>query len=146
MHTVLDDATTWFLQEIVYKDGLHIIVAEGFKSTEPEDLFIGQTNLGPAYSIDVRSDSREIVIRFAEFVVWQVIKESFTCRDDYESSDDDGFLRILERSRYLDYVIANHGWFREVVGPAKHYQLCTEYELVDIVAYDHPVIDEWPSS
>ena len=50
MRTVLDDAKTWFLHGIVYQDDSQIIVAEGFRSDEAEDLIIGQTNLGPANS------------------------------------------------------------------------------------------------
>jgi len=145
MRTVLDDAKTWFLHAILYQDDLRIILAEGFRSDEPEDLVVGQTNLGPAHSIDIRSDSRKVVVQFPQPVAWQVVDESFTTHDDYESGDD-GFLRILDRSRYLDYVIENHGWFRDTVGPAKHYRLWTENEVMDVVAYDAPEIGDWDDS
>jgi hypothetical protein len=142
MQTVLDDAETWFLQGIVYQDDLRIIVAEGFKSDDPEDLVIAGTNLGPAYSVDVSSESRRFVVRFPRNVAWQVIVESFTSRDDYESGDD-GFLQTLDRSRYLDHVHEHHGWFRETVGPANHYRLCMVDEVIDVIAFDAPMIEEW---
>ncbi len=142
MRTVLDDAKTWLLHGIVYQDDLRIIVVEGFQSEEAEDLVVGETNLGPAHSIDIRSDSRKMVVRFPRLVAWQVVDESFTSHDDYESGDD-GVLRILDRSRYLDYVVENHGWFRDMVGPARHYRIWTEDDVIDVIAFDEPEIREW---
>jgi hypothetical protein len=43
-------------------------------------------------------------------------------------------LQVLSRSKYLDYVRANHGWFEDMRGPAKHYRVWTENEVVDVIA------------
>jgi hypothetical protein len=142
MQSILDDAKSWFIDAIVYQDDLLIRVVEGLVDPVPEDLVIGQTNLGPVNSIEVGENSRRVVVRFARCVSWQVVNESFTSFDEYEMRDDTGFLQILERSKYLDYVLENHGWFREVVGPAKHYRLLTENEVVDIVAFDCPTFEQ----
>jgi hypothetical protein len=49
-------------------------------------------------------------------VAWQVVDESYTSFDDYEKRGDSGTLQSLSRSKYLDYVKANHGWFEDLIG------------------------------
>lgn len=58
-----------------------------------------------------------------------------------EERDDTGFLAKLTRSEYLRCVEENHGWFKDVVGPAIHYRLWTANEVFDIVAHDEPVVE-----
>jgi hypothetical protein len=71
-------------------------------------------------------------------VVWQCVDESWTAFDAYEEREDDGSLQVLTRSRYLDYAHAAHGWFTDMVGPAKHYRVWTQNEVIDVVSFDPP--------
>ena len=53
---------------------------------------------------------------------------------------DNSTLQVLTRSRYLDYVRANHGWFEAIFGPGKLYRICTEDDIVEVVACDPPTV------
>ena len=84
-----------------------------------------------------------MIVRFEEVVAWQVVDESYTSWDDYEQRDDTNVLQELSRSRYLDYVRDNHGWFQDIIGPAKHYRIWTGDEVVDVVSVSEPEIEPW---
>jgi hypothetical protein len=128
---------------LVYQDELRVIVAEGFVGDQTEDLRIGDHTIKDLRSINVSDKSRLFEIRFPQFVAWQVVNESFTSFDEYELRDDTGTLQTLSRSKYFDYVKANHGWYEDVIGPAKHYRVWTENEVVDVVACEPPTIQPW---
>ena len=143
MRTPLDDAKTWFLDEINYQGELQVIVAEGFVGDGPEDLRIGDHVIRDTYPIETRSDGRYFTIRFPHSVAWQVVDESFTSFDEYEQRDDTGTVQILTRSKYVDYDNASHGWYADVRGLALHYRVWTENEVIDVVACEPPVIEPW---
>ena len=143
MRTILDDVKTWFLHGVVYQDELRVIVAEGFVGDQTEELRIGDHTIRDLRPIDVSDKSRLFVVRFPHFVAWQVVDESFTSFDDYEQRDDTGTLQSLSRSKYLDYVKNNHGWFEDTNGPAKHYRVWTENEVIDVVACKPPSVEPW---
>ena len=143
MQTPLDNAETWFLHALVYQNELQVIVAEGFVSDLTEDLQIGGHTVKGLRPIDVSDKSRLYEIRFSRFVTWQVVNESFSSFDEYEMRDDTGTLQSLSRSKYLDYVNEHHGWYKDVIGPAKHYRVWTENEVVDVVACEPPTIQPW---
>lgn len=149
MRTVLDEARMWQVHTIVYQDDLRLILAEMFvgelDDTRVDPNPVVQKILGGSRPIEVRDDSRLIIVRFPQTVTWQVVNESFTSWDDYEERDDTSVIQIITRSRYLDYVHQNHGWFRETIGPAKLYRVLTANEVVDVVACEPPTIEPWKS-
>lgn len=140
VRTLLDDGKSWFLESLVYGEEVRVVVVEGIRASEPEDLIVGEHVFKDLYAIEPSPESRRMVVRFSRPVAWQVIDESYTQFDKDEVRDDTGFLRVLERSKYLRYVEANHGWYREMVGPAAHYRLWTEDEVIDVIAHDEPVV------
>ena len=73
-------------------------------------------------------------------MAWQCVDESYTMRNEDEERDDTSRLQVLTKSPYLDYVMANHGWHREVVGPSAHYRLWTADEVLDVVALETPTV------
>ena len=123
-----------------------MIVAEGFVYDELEDLRIGEHVIKDTQRIDTNERSRMFSIRFTRLVAWQMVVESFTAFDDYEQRDDTGTLQTLSRSKYPDYVKGSHGWYEDMIGPAKHYRVWTENEVVDVVACESPVVEPWPRS
>ena len=141
METILDEGKTWYLDHLSYKDELTITLIEGTISSESEDVQILNTVIRDCYPIDILSTSRRVLIRFSQYVAWQVVDESFTSFDEYEQRDDKGFLQILARSKYFDYVNASHGWYSDIIGSGKHYRIWTENEVIDIVSCTEPIID-----
>ena len=146
MKTVLDEFHASFLHAAIYTEGdLRIIVAEGFRAAEPEDITIGGHIIKGTYSINTSEESRLVEVRFNRPIAWQLVDESFTARDEYEVREDKFALQVLTQSRYLDYVRANHGWFEDVGrGPGKHYRVWTENEVIDVVASEAPTVEPYP--
>ena len=141
MKSVLDEFSAAFLHEATYADGeLRIVVAEGFRAAEPEDITIAGHVIKDTYAVDVAAHSRLVEVRFSRPIAWQMIDESFTSWDEYEVRDDKFALQVLTQSRYLDFVRTHHGWFKDIRGAANHYRVWTENEVVDVVACDPPAI------
>jgi hypothetical protein len=141
MKTLLDEFHATFLHAAVYAAReLRVIVVEGFRAAEPEGITIGGHVVKDTYAIDTSENSRLVEIRFSEPIAWQLVDESFTTWDDYEVRDDRFALQVLSRSKYLDHVRANHGWFEDTRGPAKHYRVWTENEVVDVIACVPPTL------
>ncbi len=141
MKTLLDEFQASFLQAAIYADReLRVIVAEGFRAAEPEDIAIAGHVINGTYALDTSDASRLVEVRFAKPIAWQLVDESFTAWSDYEVRDDRSALQVLTRSAYLDYVRANHGWFEDIRGAGKHYRVWTENEVVDIVACEPPSV------
>lgn len=140
MQTMLDEGHTWFLESLKYEDGLTIWLIEGVRSDKPEDLMVGGSVIKNTYAVEPTGSSKRAVVRFGVPVAWQVVDESYTSWDDTEERDDKSFLQVLTRSTYLDYVNENHGWYKDVAGPASHYRLWTADEVIDVVAPEAPVV------
>ena len=139
----------WQVHAIVFQDDLQIILAEMFvgesDGTRVDPNPVVQKILRASRPIEVRHDSRLMVVRFPQAIAWQVVNESFTTWDDYEERDDTSVIQIITRSKYLDYVHQNHGWFQETIGPAKLYRVLTANEVIDVVAFELPTIEPWKS-
>ena len=147
MRTVLDEARMWEVHAIVYRDDFQLILTEMFVG-EPNDTRVDpnpvvQEILRQTRPIEATDESRLMVVRFPRTVAWQVVDESYTSWDDYEVRDDKCTIQVITRSKYLDYVHENHGWFRETIGPAKLYRVLTANEVIDVVAYEPPTVEPW---
>ncbi len=142
MKTLLDEFHTSFLHAVVYTEReLRILVAEGFRAPEPEDITILGHVIKGTYAIDSSAESRLVEVRFSKPIAWQLVDESFTAGNKYEIHEDEFALQVLTQSRYLDYVRTNHGWFEDVQrGPGKHYRVWTENEVIDVVACEAPTV------
>jgi hypothetical protein len=149
LRTILDEARMWQVHAIVYQDDLQIILAEMFVGEADETRVDPNPEVQKIFRacrpIEVRDDSRLMVVRFPQAVAWQVVNELFTSWDDYEERDDTSKIQIITRSKYLDYVYQNHGWFRETNGPAKLYRVLTANEVIEVVACEPPTIALWKS-
>jgi hypothetical protein len=138
VQTVLDEANTWFFHALVHRDEkLQVIVAEGIKAVQPEDLVIGGANLGPSWRVEVTDASRWVCISFGRVCAYQAINESLTLADEYEVFDR-GFLRVYERSRYLDFLQAHAIMQHSLAEAARHYCLLTKEQSIDVVAVGEP--------
>jgi hypothetical protein len=141
MKSLLDEFHASFLHALIYAEAeLRMLVAEGFRAAEPEDMTIAGHVIKGLYAVDTSENSRLVEVRFSRPIAWQLVDESFTAANDYEARDDNCALQVLTRSRYLDYVLANHGWFEDMRGPGKHYRVWTENEVLDVVACEPPTV------
>lgn len=140
IRTPLDDADHWFLLAIAFQDDeLKVSLVEG----APENAVILGESVEGLRKVEYTDESRIYLVRFRRIVAWQVIDESFTQWDEYEIRDDKCFIQRISRSKYLDYVESNHGWFETTLGPAVQYRVWTQSDVVDVVCCEPPQIDEW---
>ena len=140
MRTILDDSKTWYLNSLSYENELRLILIEGIVGTIPENLKVGDVVLNDLLPINVLPSSKIVLVRFADIITWQVINESYSNFDSYEQRDDNSFIQVLERSKYFDYVNANHGWYSDYK-KGKHFRVWTSDEVIDIVACEEPIIE-----
>lgn len=146
MQSLLDNKD-WYLDSLDYRDALHLVLVEakaGPKLTEEslknessealKKVLLGSTPM------EVHEDSEYVRIIFKKVVAWQMVDESYTAWDDYEVRDDKNYLQVLSRSRYLDFVNQHHGWYSDIAGPAQHYRIWTQDEVIDVVSHDLPTI------
>jgi len=141
MKTLLDEFHSSFLHAVAYTDAtLRVIVAEGFRAAEPQDITIAGHVIKDTYAIDTSEESRIVEVRFQRPIAWQVVDESFTAGTEYEVREDAFALQVLTRSWYLEYIRANHGWFEDIRGPGKHYRVWTENKVVDVIACEPPSV------
>jgi len=145
MKSLLDESHASFLHAAIYVEAeLRIIVAEGFRAGEPEDITVAGRVIKGTYAIDTPEKSRLVEVRFSRPIAWQLVDESFTAGNEYEVREDEFGLQVLTQSRYLDYVLANHGLFKELGrGPGKHYRIWTENEVIDVVACEPPTVEPY---
>ena len=141
MKTILETGSTWFLESISKVDHLCLILAEGLVGQE-EDTSIAGVDFR-SKTVTVEKQSRRIRVLFQSPIAWQVVDESFTAFDDSEVRDDTSHLQILSKSKYLEYVNANHGWYSAVKeAEGQHYRIWTEDDVVDVVSCAPPEIEE----
>lgn len=140
MRTVLDEAGSWSLESLAYTGDLQLVVVEGIRCDKPEDLEVGGKVSANLHAIEITPESRRVQVCFAGVVAWQVVDESYTTWDDSEVRDGRDFLAALSMSAYLRFVDEHHGWYRDTVGPAVHYRLWTEGEVIDVVAHSEPSV------
>ncbi len=145
MKTILDEGYSWFLEKILYQDELELVLVEARLGIE-QDLDIGDIKIEGVKSIETCSQSRVVKIKFENAIAWQCLNESYSSFDEYEERDKEGKLQVITRSRYLDYVNKNHGWYEDVTGDTGcHYRIWTEDEVIDVVSTELPKI-EWVST
>jgi hypothetical protein len=140
MRTILEEAKTWFLHSLSYREKLTITLIEGMVDRESEEVQTRNIIVHGEHRINILPASRVVSIQFSQYIAWQVVNESFTSFDEYEQRDDTGFIQVLGRSKYFDYVNANHGWYADMIGAGKHYRIWTEDEVIDVVTCTEPVI------
>jgi hypothetical protein len=140
MQTILDEGHTWFLESLAYEGGLTITLVEGRTGDTPQDLKVGDTVIENTFPVETSTDSRRVVLKFGVPVAWQVVDESYTSWDESEVRDTKGYLQILSKSKYLDYVNSNHGWYKDVGSDGSHYRVWTENEVIDVVAQEPPEV------
>lgn len=143
MKTILDDGHIWFLDSAVFNDQLTLVLVEG-KTGKKEPLVVNDKKIADVNQIDVNEKSWRVEVVFKKIAAWQIVDESYTHFEKYEIRDDSrekpAFISILERSKYLDFVNENHGWYPVRIGPAKHIRVWAVDWVTDVVTSELPEI------
>ncbi|WP_076668181.1 hypothetical protein [Pontibacter indicus] len=144
MKTILDSAYTYYLEGISYRGNgsLQITSVEAFEGQEQLDLQVTEDLKIKGHPLRPTAHSRRFVILFERPVAWQVVDESWCSFDENEIRDTTGALQMIQNSKYFGYVKEQHGWYEHSLGPAKHYRVGTENEIIEVVSCKEPVIEE----
>lgn len=92
----------------------------------------------------VSDPSREFEIIFENYIIYQVRNESYGSFD--ESAEGTGtYLIRFEKSSFLDYLSVATDACRLEDGsfypaPWKHYGICTQNHIVDVIAQEEPKV------
>lgn len=120
---------------------LLITIKEATVSSEQEDLFVGNKNLGPVRSISSDGPGAEYEIFFESYGSYSITNESFTALNEKDERVG-RLLCIYSKSTFLDYIrettLVNYVYdYNDTLG---HYALNCQNHIVDIVSIDKPVI------
>lgn len=136
----INNCHTVFFESIGFTGDLTIRVTEGKKASDPEKINIGGISLGEGYRVNSGVNSVKFDIVFQNPVAWQVVDESYTSSDPVEEFERSGILSVLTASKYLDYINESHGFYRNIIGPGKHYRIWTEDQVIDVISLKEPSV------
>ena len=145
MESTLDNCYGIILDKLNYQNEgeLTIELTELIVSNSKVDLNIGNDklikDLNPVQSTN---QSKRFKVEFEQVVFHQVVDESYCTLDNYEIRDGMNKLRVLSKSRYLDFINENYPFYDVLEKKGTHYRLVTSTEVIDIIAYDIPIIKE----
>ena len=144
LKTVLDSAYTFYLDGLSYSDhgSLQITLVEAFEQQKQVDLHVTEDLNIKAHPIRATEQSRKFKISFERPVGWQVVDESWCSFDESETTDTSSRLQVIRNSKYFGYVKEQHGWYEHSLGPAEHYRVSTENEIIDVISCDEPIVEE----
>ncbi len=158
MKSLLDGLTPCVLESARYQVELLLVVAQLHKGKpEPRTLSRNEVDaLEPAERIryELRTEtvptyvdaaSPRAVVRFRHVIAWQVVDESFTVLEKDAQRDSMDVIRVIGKSRYLDYLVANHGWYDFMRQPAKLYEVVTLSEIIFVLSSEPPEVERLPS-
>lgn len=146
MKTILNSAYFFYLDGIQYRGGgsLQITLIEASVKQEEVDVPITEDFNLKCYPVEPTENSRRFTISFKHPIVWQVVEDdSLYGSDEDEITDSLGTLQVVQNSKYFEYVKKNYGWYEYSLGPAMHYRIVTENEVIDVVSCDEPDIEEF---
>ena len=142
MRTILDDATTWFLESSrLSADGLLVIrLAEGIKGKERLPVQVGEQILGPYFPVTIEAASRIVEVRFANALAFFSLNESYDTPDSTLQTNDRTTLRAVTDSRFRQYLAANTSAFELCPPPLTEWLLWTENQLFQVLCSGEPEV------
>jgi len=121
LQTPLDELRNRDLERLTYEAGrLELLIAER----------------------DTKGIVRTATVTFTKIVAFEVFDESWSGWIDREGEDDQAAIRVLSRSKYLDFVTAAYGYYRDVVGEASHYRVAMDDDIVEVVSREPPIVGQ----
>jgi len=120
---------------------LLITIKEATVSSEQEDLFIGDKNLGPIRRISSNGPGAEYELFFESYGSYSITNESFAMLNKNDERTGRVFC-VYSKSSYLDYIrettLVNYTYdHNNTLG---HYAVNCQNHVVDIVSIDKPLI------
>ena len=136
-----------FLVKLIEKnDGVRILIC-GSKETNEKFTLDEFSNNQEIYEIisegTVILEDLSVIyeIYFEDYIAYQITKETLSnVQDDIEKYDAGVYFRIYNKSSYMNYVIRNSIADACFQGEYVHYEICTEWQIIDIISPVEPRI------
>jgi hypothetical protein len=145
--TEINECEYLFVREFsdVDRGTLRLIVDEGVPVLPSRSHFIGETEIKDCTPIRHTQAARSFELIWDWYVAYSVRNESYV-----EQNPDELFtgkrFRIYSKSHFLDYVARSIFAGPEHPGPMKHYGVCCENHVIDVVSANAPLISKLPTN
>jgi hypothetical protein len=136
----LDEYKYLFLKNINTNDenGLTICLNVGRVSEETEPLVFNGVIINDTRPI-LEDNTVSLKVGFTSYIAYNVRWESYTCWSDYDEFTG-RLVREYSKSRYLEYVKTDTFASDEWPGKLRHFGICCEWEIIDIISIDEPQV------
>jgi hypothetical protein len=119
---------------------LRIVVQEGRQAGKPKAITVGASSIPDCVPIEVTSESAFFEIQWPNYIAYAVLNESYACQPEAGQSYTGKRLRIYTKSHFMDYLLLSTFATDEFPGPLRHYEICCEDQLVNVVSTSSPTI------
>ena len=128
----------WQVEKLELKKNMTLEILLVSKKTGdiPEDVFVGKTNIGPAYPLYL-DYSKKILVRFYQPLAFQRLDESFATEKGARWTGEVRF-RTFTESEYLKYF--SKVSYGIVDKPILHYCISCSDDIVSVLTTDPPEI------
>lgn len=143
MQTVLDNATTWFLESFQQGpyDSLVIRLAEGGYAGPEQTPKVGELELGIARPMATARDLRVAQITFKHALAFFTMREMFDATDSsLEFESHHGYIRRVERSHLQEFVRAATGVYATWIEDIHEYHVWTEEQIFQVFSCEPPEV------
>jgi hypothetical protein len=121
-------------------NGLRIVVYEGRPTDGQKTLRIGDSKIDDCIPIEVTRQSFGFEIEWPHYVAYAVLNESFASPPGADQSFAGRRFRIYTKSHFTNYLSRSTFANDEYPGPLKHFEICCEDQIVNIVSTFAPSI------
>lgn len=130
-----------YLQDINSVDDISLTInlTVGEVSDQEEELTVNEVTFSGLKPI-LKSDSIRIEIVFPSYVAYNVSSESYIVENEYDVYEGK-LAREYSKSRYLDYTKNNTIADDIYPGKLRHFEFCSEWNIIDVVSVDEPEIN-----
>jgi hypothetical protein len=122
------------------RNRLKLFLSEGCPAGEVERIVIGDQSIAGGTRIDITANSRIFEMVWTSYVAYSVINESYASSSGPEERFEGRLFRIYSESRFLDYAALSTFATSEYPGPMKHYQICCEDHVLNVISTQPPSI------
>ena len=138
----IDGCKYLFLAEIQELGGnrLRIVVQQGTPASKPRTIAVGESSIADGTPIEVTSESASFEIEWPGYVAYAVLNESYACQPDAEQWYTGRRFRIYAKSHFRDYLLQSTFATNEFPGLLRHYEICCEDQIVNVVSTFSPRI------
>jgi hypothetical protein len=156
MKTILDELGMATVEQVVKGGGRTLRVTVGSLEEMPDPLESPSGRISDGISeppvlemlrirtkaVGITERSRRVVVEFPGVFTYHVVEESHAPLDAYDVSDDSGVLRVLERSRYVDFVRQAHMPMPFMREEGEFYMLCLISDVIYVWSEGMPTFTE----